>query len=204
MTESLIQNGEAYGGLGTRRCDNLTWLRSILQNSSRKTAAFVVQSLGWFFLSLGEWHVGKRRSCSVTFCQVVFARHPKTPLRHVGVHHFRHVVFVSMPVGRINCLLDLSSTWLSFLWLFRSVFGSCPSCSAHLTQRRFDVQVGMMSRRLPHSVSQNHGHRVVKYCNTLNDLMVWCLFCWRASWTENRRCGRYPQMCTLIWRSPQS
>ena len=34
MTESLIHNGEAYGGLGTCR--------------SRKTAAFVVQSLGIF------------------------------------------------------------------------------------------------------------------------------------------------------------
>ena len=104
------------------------------------------------------------------------------------------VLFVPVPVGRINCLLDLSSTWLSFLWLFRSVFGSCPSCSAHLTQRRFDVQVGKMLRRLPHSVSKNHGRRVLKCFNTLNDLIVWCLFCWRTSGTEHRRRGQDPKM----------
>ena len=46
----LIQNGEAYDGLGSCRSDNLTWL----QNSSRKTATFIVPSSGWFFLSFGE------------------------------------------------------------------------------------------------------------------------------------------------------
>ena len=30
------------------------------------------------------------------------------------------VLFVPVPVGRINCLLDLSSVWVSFLSLFRS------------------------------------------------------------------------------------
>ena len=40
MTDRNIQNGEAYGGLGTCR--------------SRKTATFIVQSLGWYFLSFGE------------------------------------------------------------------------------------------------------------------------------------------------------
>ena len=30
------------------------------------------------------------------------------------------VLFVPVPVGRINCLLDLSSTWFSSLSLFRS------------------------------------------------------------------------------------
>ena len=30
------------------------------------------------------------------------------------------VLFVPVPVGRINCLLDLSSMWVSFLSLFRS------------------------------------------------------------------------------------
>ena len=43
----------------------------------------------------------------------------KAPLRDVGVQQFRHVVFVS--VGRINCLLGLSSMCYSFLSLFRSV-----------------------------------------------------------------------------------
>ena len=43
----------------------------------------------------------------------------------------------------------------------------------------------MMLRRLPHCVSQNHGRCVLKFCSTLNDFIVWCLFCWRASWTEN-------------------
>ena len=41
MSDSFfVQNGEAYGGLGTCR--------------SRKMATFIVQSLGWYFLSLGE------------------------------------------------------------------------------------------------------------------------------------------------------
>ena len=65
----------------------------------------------------------------------------KTPFRDVGVRQFRDVVLVIMPVGRKTCLLDLSSTWFSFLWLFPSVvvlvhslFDAVTSC----------VQVGKM------------------------------------------------------------
>ena len=104
------------------------------------------------------------------------------------------------------CVVRSSASWSHKLFvgfvfdvLFFSVIvpiclGSCPFCSAHLTQR-FCAQVGKMLRRLPHSVLKNCGPRVVKRCiNTLNDLIVWCLFCWRTSGTEHRRRGQYPQM----------
>ena len=55
-------------------------------------------------------HIASGRVCGIW----------KTPLRDVGLHQFRHVVFVPVPVGRINCLLDLSSMWVAFLSLFRS------------------------------------------------------------------------------------
>ena len=82
-----------------------------------------------------------------------------------------------------SCAVRFNASWSSKLGLFRSVL-----VVGHLVQP-FDavtlcVQVGMMLRRLPHSVQQNDGRRVRKYCNTLNDFILWCLFCWRASWTE--------------------
>ena len=53
MADSITQNGEAYGGLGSCRSDHLTGLRSKLPGS-RKTATFLVPSLGWYFVGLGE------------------------------------------------------------------------------------------------------------------------------------------------------
>ena len=53
IADSITQNGEAYGGLGSCRSDHLTGLRSKLPGS-RKTATFLVPSLGWYFVGLGE------------------------------------------------------------------------------------------------------------------------------------------------------
>ena len=74
-----------------------------------------------------------------------------------------------MPVGHKSCFVgfvfDVAffsvvvpiCVW--FLSILFSPFDEVTLC----------VHVGMMSRRLPHSVSQNHGRRVLKYCNTLNE-----------------------------------
>ena len=130
-------------------------------------------------------------------CQVVFARRQKTPLRDVGAHQFRHVVFVSMPVGRkqLYSWICLQRGFLfcgcsDLCWLLNILFSPFDEVT-------LCVQVGRMLRRLPHSVQQNDGRCVRKYCNTLNDFIVWCLFCWRASWTEHagvvsiRRCAMF-------------
>ena len=100
----------------------------------------------------------------------------KKPLRDVGAHQFRHVVFVSLPVGRkqLYSWICLQRGFLfcgcSDLFWFLSILFS------PLDVVTLCVQVGMMLRRLPHCVSQNHGRCVLKFCSTLNDFIVWCLF----------------------------
>ena len=89
----------------------------------------------------------------------------KTPLRDVGVHQFLRVVFVSVPVGRENCFVGFVFNVVFFSVVVLIWFDSFSSCSAHLTQRRFDVRVGMLFHRLPPSFLKNYGPRVVKQCN---------------------------------------
>ena len=57
----------------------------------------------------------------------------KKPLRDVGAHQFRHVVFVSLPVGRKHCIVGFVFNVVFFSVVVPICFGSCPSCSAHLT-----------------------------------------------------------------------
>ena len=96
-------------------------------------------------------------------CQVVFARRQKTSLLDVGAHQFRHVVFVSMPVGReqLYSWICLQRGFLfcgcsDLCWLLGILFSPFDEVT-------LCVQVGRMLRRLPHSVQQNDGRRVHKY-----------------------------------------
>ena len=88
---SINQIGEAYGGLGSCRSDHFDMFAFRCHTHAKQR------------------HILSGRVCATS----------KAPLRDVGVQQFRHVVFVS--VGRVNCLLGLSSMCYSFLSLFRSV-----------------------------------------------------------------------------------
>ena len=109
-------------------------------------------------------------SHSVRSCLRDFKKHR---FRDVGVRQFRDVVFVSMPVGRKTCLLDLSSTWFSFLWLFPSVvvlvhslFDAVTSC---VQDGKMRVVAAFHFAKSWPPRPQEPQHRTI--------LMVWCLFC---------------------------
>ena len=109
IADSIIQNGEAYGGLGTCR--------------SRKTGHAKLQHLSskvWVFSKL--WCLTGWQATFVlrhTLSGRICATSTNTTSR-CGCTPIPSCVFVPVPVGRINCLLGLYSMWVSFLSLFRS------------------------------------------------------------------------------------
>ena len=154
MADSIIQIGEACIGLGTCRFEGSMCVLLFLPRPRGTSASLVVPKFGLVFASLWRMRVWQVTFSAPSHCVRLCLRDLENTALRCGLTPILLVLFVPVPVGRINCLLDLSSMWVCFLSLFPFWFGSCPFCSAHLTQRRFDVRVGMLLNRLPPSVSQ--------------------------------------------------